>query len=374
MNGQGTRRSGAGWGVCAAGTLALLLGAGLASAQSITIVVPPSGVARQAWQALEEGRFKDAEPLFGRALRDAADDPVLLLGSGIVARRLGRREAAQAAFTRALEIDPALTPASLLLGMMRHEQGDLAGAIRVYESALFRTPDHPQLTAHLERWRREAAAQEGYLRAEGGHFTVLFEGPAEEALAQAAVEILEEAYLRIGDALFVYPSDPVTVVLYTQEQFRDVTRSPSWAGGLYDGRIKVPVRNGLKDRAELARVLTHEYVHAVVHGLAASGVPTWLNEGLAVFLEREASADAKPPQFVALDRLSSSFGGLKPAEVKAAYLQSGAAVRAIVDRVGLHAVVALITDLGAGEPFERAFAARVQMPFDEFQRELAGAR
>jgi hypothetical protein len=36
--------------------------------------------------------------------------------------------------------------------------------------------------------------------------------------------------------------------------------------------------------------------------------------------------------------------------------------------------VALITDLGAGEPFEQAFAARVQVSFDEFQRELAGAR
>ncbi|MDO8834200.1 MAG: tetratricopeptide repeat protein [Vicinamibacterales bacterium] len=345
-----------------------------AGAQSVTIVIPPTGLAREAWQALEEGRFKDAEPVFNRALRATPDQPVLLLGAGIVARRLGRVDEARTAFTRALEVEPGLTAASLLLGMMLHEQGDLAGAIRVYASALFRAPDHPQLLAHLERWRKEAAAQEGFLRADGGHFTVLFEGPAEETLAQAAVDILEEAYHRIGDALIYYPVNPITVVLYTQEQFRDIARSPSWAGGLYDGRIKVPIRGALRNRAELARVLTHEYVHAVVHRLAPTNVPTWLNEGLAVYLEREDVPDARPSTSArpaSLRGLSSSFRSLPADQVKAAYLHSGSAVRAIVDRVGLPAVVALLTDLGRGESFEEAFAVHVQMSFDDFQREWA---
>ncbi len=355
--------------------LLLLASVIAAAAQSVTIVVPPTGLARDAWQALEEGRFKDAEPVFNRALRATPDQPVLLLGAGIVARRLGRVDEARSAFTRALEVEPGLTAASLLLGMMLHEQGDLTGAIRVYASALFRAPDHPQLLAHLERWRREATAQEGFLRADGGHFTVLFEGPAEETLAQAAVDILEDAYHRIGDALIYYPVNPITVVLYTQEQFRDIARSPSWAGGLYDGRIKVPIRGALRNRAELSRVLTHEYVHAVVHRLAPTGVPTWLNEGLAVYLEREDVSDAQPPSTpagsVSLRRLSTSFRSLPVEQVKAAYFHSGSAVRAIVERVGLPAVVALLTDLGRGASFDEAFAVNVQMSFDEFQREWA---
>ena len=258
--------------------------------------------------------------------------------------------------------------------MMLHEQGDLTGAIRVYESALFRAPDHPQLTAHLARWRLEASAQEGFLRADGGHFTVLFEGPAEETLAQAAIGILDTAYIRIGDALFNYPADPITVVLYTQEQFRDIARSPSWAGGLYDGRIKIPVRGALRNRAELGRVLTHEYVHALVHRLSPTGVPTWLNEGLAVYLERQDVPDSQPAPAtkpLSLALLSSSFGSLPPDQIRAAYRDSGSAVRAIVERVGLPAIVALLTDLGAGETFEQAFASNVLMSFDDFQREWA---
>jgi hypothetical protein len=44
-------------------------------------------------------------------------------------------------------------------------------------------------------------------------------------------------------------------------------------------------------------------------------------------------------------------------------------VRTIIDRVGLIGLMALITDLGAGENFDEAFTARVQISFSEFVRE-----
>ena len=100
------------------------------------------------------------------------------------------------------------------------------------------------------------------------HFTVLFEGPAEAPLAARAVEILEKAYWKIGAALYAYPPDVITVVLYTREQFRDVTQSPAWAGGAFDGRIRVPVQGALQNLAEFERVLTHELTHAFVRSIA----------------------------------------------------------------------------------------------------------
>jgi hypothetical protein len=99
------------------------------------------------------------------------------------------------------------------------------------------------------------------------------------------VAILEAAYWRIGTALYTYPADVITVVLYTREQFRDVTRSPEWAGGAFDGRIRVPVLGALQNIKEFERVLTHEFTHALVRSIAPRGVPTWLNEGLAVLFE-----------------------------------------------------------------------------------------
>ena len=98
------------------------------------------------------------------------------------------------------------------------------------------------LTSRLDAWRKEAALHESFGQKLGDHFTVLFEGPAEAELAQKAIDTLEAAFWRIGAALYTYPTEPIVVVLYTREQFRDVTQSPEWAGGVYDGKIRVPVQ------------------------------------------------------------------------------------------------------------------------------------
>src|SRR5262249_39985036 len=154
--------------------------------------------------------------------------------------------------------------------------GDAQVAIRTYELLLEASPDNPDARATLERWRREADLHGRMQQAIGTRFTVSFEGPAEAALAAEALDILDRAYWRIGQVLSIYPTDPIPVVLYTTEQFRDITRSPAWAAGAYDGTIRVPMRGALDKRDELDRVLSHEYTHAVVRTLAARGVPSWL--------------------------------------------------------------------------------------------------
>src|SRR5205807_4419566 len=122
-------------------------------------------------------------------------------------------------------------------------------------------------------------------QAVGSHFTVSFEGPEQGELATKALDALERAYWRVGDTLSAYPTAAVPVVLYSNEQFRDITRSPSWAAGAYDGTIRVPMRGALEKKEELDRVLSHEFTHALIRTLASRGVPAWLNEGLATALE-----------------------------------------------------------------------------------------
>lgn len=353
--------------------IALLALAGAAASQSLSLVVPPAGPAREAFQALEEGRFKDADAAFERALAAAPDDAALLLGAGIASRRLSQTARAREFLARALQIDPGLTPASQLLGTMLYEAGDVEGAIRVYDAALVRVPDQPRMRSRLEEWRREAVLHAEFRSARGGHFTVLFEGPAEEAAAAAAVDILEDAFARIGDALQTFPSEPTTVVLYTQQQFRDVTRTPGWSGGLFDGRIRLPIRGGLADRREFERVLTHEYVHALVHSVASGGVPAWLNEGLAAALEpggmERARRDIERGPVVPLGQLRSSFSSLAPSAVQAAYAGSALAVRDILDRAGADRLMGLLKELGSGADFDRAFTSWVQTPFADFEAE-----
>ncbi len=352
----------------------VLASVGTARAQSVAVILPPAGAAREAWQALEEARYKDAEAAFSQALASSPDDAALLVGSAIVARRLGHTPEARAALARALQLDPGMTPASQLLGTLLYESGDTDGAIRVYEAALFRKPDNQAMRERVEEWGREAALHSGFQRAQAGHFAVLFEGQAEELLAGEAVDILEDAYGRIGDYLQVYPAEAVTVILYTQQQFRDVTRTPGWSGGLFDGRIRLPVRGGLDDKAELKRVLTHEYVHALLFSIAVTGVPAWLNEGLATALEpgglaraQQELSRARSP--IPLDDLRRSFASLPADRVPLAYSESALVVQAMLDRAGAPRLVGLLKDLAAGTPFEQAFESWIQVSVGDFERD-----
>ena len=326
---------------------------------------------RKGWEALLDGRHQDAAVAFAAALEAEPRDPSLHLGAGTAAFLLGQPTAAQYSLERALEIAPSLTNASILLADILYRASDIAGAIEVYESALKYAPGDKTVLARLDALRREAAVHSDFLESHGAHFTVLFEGPADAELANRAIEILEAAYWRVSTALSIYPERTITVVLYTQEQFRDITRSPQWAAAAYDGRIRIPVRGADADPRELERVLIHEFTHALVQSLAPRGVPVWLHEGLAVMFEPDGGAWSleqlsKAPARLPLQRLTDGFGELSGAEARLAYAQSAAMVRALFDSGGPLAVGAVLQDIARGDTFPAAFERRMFMAYDTF--------
>jgi tetratricopeptide (TPR) repeat protein len=333
----------------------------------------PAQHARAGWQAIDAGDAQKAQLHFAEALRGAATEPTVLLGAGLAAHLLGQADNSRRFLVDALKYQPSLTAASLLLGEVLYRADDIQAAIHTYEQALVHAPEHPVLTKRLAEWQKEAALHDRFAQKLGDHFTVLFEGPAEAALAAKAVEILEAAYWRLGSVLYTYPPDIVTVVLYTREQFRDVTQSPDWAGGAFDGRIRVPVRGALENLAAFERVLTHEYTHAVVRSLAPRGVPQWLNEGLAMYFEGgdisahvELARDAERPH--PLTTLEGSFAKMDGNAAALAYAQSAAAVKRLMDEAGAPAIVGILTDLGRGLPFAEAFQRHANMSYADFQR------
>jgi Tfp pilus assembly protein PilF len=335
----------------------------------------PAQPSRRAWDALNAGRLQEAATAFDEALRSGPQQSSVLLGAGVVARLMGHNDDARRFLVDALKLEPALSPASLLLGSILYQTGDLDGAIETYQRALSLDPKNPQLARQLEAWRKEADLHSGFRQTLGDHFTVMFEGPAEAELADRAVTLLEADYWRIGTALSTFPTGVVTVILYTRDQFRDITRAPEWAGGSFDGRIRVPVQGALQNSAEFKRVLAHEFTHALIQSVAARGVPTWLHEGLADCFdgsdsrrktEQVRQADARVP----LARLEGPFSDLTPKEASLAYAESAVAVRTLLDDVGPPAIVGLLSDLGRGVPFANAFERNMLRSYAEFQKKL----
>ena len=326
---------------------------------------------RGAWTALNAGQAHAAAVAFREALKADPKNARLHLGAGIAASLERRDTDARDEFESALALDPKLAEARAMLGQIQYRMGDPSTAIRIYETLLAMTPDDKDARATLERWQREAELHDRMQQAIGSHFTVSFEGPAEAELAAAALEVLDRAYWRICQLFGAFPLEPINVVLYTGEQFRDITRAPSWAAGAYDGTIRVPMRGALDKPEELDRVLSHEFAHALIRTVAARGVPAWLNEGLATALEAPdlgwaGTLAAKQPP-VPLRALQSGFGRFTGAQAQLAYATSALAARRLLDEAGGFAITNLLRDLGAGAEFDAAFLHRIQRPFADFQ-------
>jgi tetratricopeptide (TPR) repeat protein len=323
------------------------------------------------WEALRAGHAREAADDFRAALELDGRDALSMLGAGVSAQLQGKSADAREYLAGALRVQPTLTAASLLLGELLYRDADLQGAIQVYEQALALAPSQPQLTSRLEAWRREAALHDRFSQRVATHFTILFEGPADQPLAARVADILEAAYWRIGGALGAYPNDVVQVILYTTEEFRDITQSPAWAGGAFDGRIRMPVRGKIDER-ELQRVLAHELTHAIVYGLARRGVPQWLNEGLAVLFEKEGLGQernlvARGP-LIPLSQLEKPFDDLSGDQATLAYAESAVAAARILDQGGPTAVFNLLSDLGNGLSFDEAFERAALMSYAEFKK------
>jgi hypothetical protein len=291
------------------------------------------------WKLLDSGDAARASKLFAQALTKEPDQPALLLGAGVSAHVLGRSKEATVPLRRALDLDPRLTLASILLGQIAYTDGNVADAIRIYENALTHAPNHPHLTTKLKAWRADADASTGFTERRFDRFRVMFQGPADKALAARATEILESAFWRIGKALGAYPSDPIVVMLYTEQQFRDVTQAPTWAGGIYDGRIRVPAAGAVQSPRLFERVLVHELAHAMIATIASRGVPTWLHEGLAQHFEGgdAAAARRRMQKFgvIPLSYLESSFSRLTVAQATLAYDESLVVVDQLFQRPGM---------------------------------------
>lgn len=225
--------------------VSVLLLSAFAAAAAAQIDPRTALVERAAWAALDAGQARAAADGFREAIAADPRNARLHLGAAMAAALERRDQDARDECERAIALNPKLDEARLLLGQIQYRMGETLLAMRTYEDLLAASPDQREAQATLERWRRELTLRDRMQQAVGAHFTVSFAGPAEEALASEALAILDRAYWRIGQTLDIYPTDPVPVVLYTAEQFRDITRSPSWAAGAYDGTIRVPMRGAL---------------------------------------------------------------------------------------------------------------------------------
>jgi hypothetical protein len=192
---------------------------------------------------------------------------------------------------------------------------------------------------------------------------------------------LEDAYRRVGARFAYYPLERLEVVLYPDQTFREVTGSPHWSGGIYDGRIKMPIGGLARGNDRLARTVRHEYAHAAIVTLSKGKAPVWLNEGLAQVAEetgdlgrtnrlRMALADGSLLTFTDLE---GGFTRFDRDQASLAYSQAYFAAKYLLDEKGGYNVRRLLEAMATAETIDAAFRQALAMPYAEFERHFLAA-
>jgi tetratricopeptide (TPR) repeat protein len=327
-----------------------------------------------ATAAFKERKFRDALRQLEHASHYLDDEPEIYLAMGICYYSLSQYADAEVYLKEALRLNPLYFPALKKLGEIYYLRGDNEQARYQWEEALKQNPGDKVLKKRLQSLKKFLELNPNFETEMDTVFLVSFDGERDLQLSGAVMSIMEEIYRKIGQELNLYPQRQIQVVLLADREFFDITGSPAWAGGVYEGHIKVPVEH--VDMNLLKVVLCHEYIHAVIYDRLSQRCPWWLNEGLAQYfsgdetgnkhkLERAAALLAQgnvPP----LRALPGNWLEKKE-QVQLAYALALSAVRFFLEKFTLFDLQSVLEVMAEGKSLDTALTEITAFTFTEFE-------
>ena len=324
--------------------------------------------------ALLENRLDDAGRHLGRALELApADDPTLIWWGDTAIRRGESARAMSWVRIRLLE-EPERGVLHEVAAKLAYAEDRLEDAEKHLAQAIEQDASvAKRQAAFVVKLRREAAVEKGYFLDQSGPFAVKFDDEAFRGTSREILALIDRHYARLGGVFGVWPQQLVTIVLYTREDYGKATAAHGWTGGLYDGKIRLPVRDWGSSRAAIESTLVHELTHLFVHALSRK-VPVWLNEGLAQVHQGRRVEDVsellvKVREAGTLPRIAAlpaSWSGIEDRERVGLYYAMALSFTAwLQDRFGPGSVVSLLGRLDRSPAFDQAFQAEFGLPVDQ---------
>ena len=323
------------------------------------------------------------------ALNYAPEEPALLLNVGYLLLRRSEFKESLEYLERARRFAPDNPDVPKLEGWAYYGLNKIAQAVAEWQRAQALRPDK-EVQLALDRALADKQEEESYKENESSHFKLRYSGAAAPALAREVLRTLERHFSAIESELNFTPPEPIGVILYTQDAFSDITKAPSWAGALNDGRIRVPVQGLAGVDSELSRVLKHELTHSFIAqktrsacmGLAASctiHAPAWIQEGLAQWMEGQRSREDaavllqiyNDNKAIPLSRLEGSWLNMSGDTARYAYAWALANIEYIVQADGMGDIERILDRIGAGMATETALRDVLHSGYDDLMQSAA---
>jgi hypothetical protein len=257
--------------------------------------------------------------------------------------------------------DPIAADIAKLMGWAYSGANKLDRAIEEWKLSERLHPDS-EVERALEKAERDKSEEEDYREGETAHFKLKYYGGANPDLASEILRNLEEDFTELESQLDYTPPEQIAVILYTEQEFADITRAPGWVGALNDGRLRIPVQGLTSVTPDLARVLKHELTHSFVGQKTHGRAPTWVQEGIAQWMEGKRSGTAGPAILEAagqgslpnLRLLGGSWMGMPANTVAFAYPWSLAVIESVIQAGDVIDVDRLLDRLGGSSSAEDA--------------------
>jgi tetratricopeptide (TPR) repeat protein len=331
-----------------------------------------------AQYAYEHSEGEAARRYMKTCLSYEPEDAGLLEWYSVILLDGGQYDDAVTEAQRAVKRAPHSAGALQVLGLAYYDSGHFAQAIETWNHAQQLHPTDA-VANYRAKAERESPVEDKFSERTGTHFALRYEGrQLAPRFASELLSTLDRQYGELQRDLGFAPESTITVILYTEQQFFVVTQAPSWAGGLNDGKVRVPVRDLSGVTPQLEAVLRHEMTHSFIHALTHGRCPQWLNEGIAQMEEPRTSGDFAAPlaqlfrdnKQIPLRYLEGSFVRLSPAQAQLAYAESLAAAEYLRSAHGMYSLRRLLELLSDGESSESALRNAGLEDYAELERGL----
>src|SRR5271154_2034866 len=325
---------------------------------------------------VSKGDTDSAIDHYRQALNFKSDSVPLLLNLAVLYLRQSQFTNALDPLERAQHISPDSPDVAKLMGWAYYGANKMDQAIAEWKQSEKLRPD-ADVERALQKAERDKAEEESYREGETAHFALKYNGSATPDLARGILRVLEDDFHDLESQLDFTPSEPIGVILYTEQSFADITRAPSWAGAINDGRIRIPVQGLTSVTPDLARVLKHELTHSFIGQKSHNRAPTWLQEGTAQYMEGRRSNDsaggllnaASQGSVPALASLEGSWLGLSGSSAAIAYAWSFAAVESIIQAGGIGDFSRLLDSIATAPNTEAALRDALHSDYADLQQQ-----
>src|SRR5277367_3960919 len=240
---------------------------------------------------VSKGDTPSAIDHYREALSFEPDSVPLLLNLAVLYLRQSEFTNALDPLERARRVAPDSADVAKLMGWAYYGANKMDQAVAEWKRSQKLRPD-PDVEHALQKAERDKAEEESYREGETAHFDLKYNGSSTPDLARGILRVLEDDFRDLESQLDYTPPEPIGVILYTEQSFADITRAPSWAGAINDGRIRIPVQGLTSVTSELARVLKHELTHSFIGQKTRGRAPTWVQEDVAQWMEGRRSNNA----------------------------------------------------------------------------------